>query len=99
MLTQHLVDILPEFHVAMDISLRLAMQAVQHFSHPYIHVAAYNLTKTLEQGIAPASFDIISALHMLHATADLLQMMDSISDLLVPGGYMLTVDFDSEALV
>jgi hypothetical protein len=99
MLTQHLVDVLPEFHVATDISLRLAMQAVQHFSHPYIHAAAYDLTKTLEHGITLASFDVISTLHVLHATANLLQMMYSISDLLVPGGYMLTVDFDGEALV
>ncbi|KAF8508000.1 hypothetical protein JB92DRAFT_3121331 [Gautieria morchelliformis] len=104
MLTQHLVNVLPEFpdliveYVATDISLGLAMQAAQRFSHPYMRAAAYDLTKTLEtQGIAPGSFDVVSALHVLHATADLSQTMNSISDLLVPGGYVLTVDFDGEA--
>jgi SAM-dependent methyltransferase len=104
MLTHHLVDVLPEFpdlvveYVATDISLGLAMQAAQRFSHPYMRAAAYDLTKTLEtQGIAPGSFDVVSALHVLHATADLSQTMNSISDLLVPGGYVLTVDFDGEA--
>lgn len=104
MLTQHLVDVLPEFpdliveYVATDISLGLAMQAAQRFSHPYMRAAAYDLTKTLEeQGISPGSFDVVTALHVLHATTDLAQTMNSISDLLVPGGYVLTVDFDGEA--
>lgn len=104
MLTQHLVNVLPEFpdliveYVATDISLGLAMQAAQRFSHPYMRAAAYDLTKTLEeQGITPASFDVVTALHVLHATTDLSQTMNSISDLLVPGGYVLTVDFDGEA--
>lgn len=104
MLTQHLVDVLPDFpnlvveYVATDISLGLAMQAAQRFSHPYMRAAAYDLTKTLEeQGISPSSFDVVTALHVLHATTDLSQTMNSISELLVPGGYVLTVDFDGEA--
>ena len=104
MLTQHLVDVLPEFpsvvveHVATDISLGLAMQAVQRFSHPYMRAAAYDLTHTLEeQGIAPASFDVVSVLHVLHAMADLSKTMKSISELLMPGRYVITVNFDGEA--
>ena len=83
-LTQHLVDVLPEFPgivmegVATDILLGLAMQAAQRFSHPYMHAAAYDLMHTLEeQGIVLASFDVMSALHVLHATADLLKTMKS----------------------
>ncbi|GJJ10518.1 Type I Iterative PKS [Clathrus columnatus] len=104
MLTRHLVEVLEEFsdlvveYVATDISLGLAMQAVQRFSHPYMRAAAYDLTKPLqEQGISPASFDIVTALHVLHATSNLTTTMTSISNLLVPGGYVLTVDFDGEA--
>ena len=84
MLTQHLVDVLPEFpsvvveYVATDILLGLAMQAVQHFSHPYIRTVAYDLMHTLEeQGIVLASFNVMSALHVLHTTADLLKTMKS----------------------
>ena len=71
MLMQHLVDVLPEFPsivvegVVTDILLSLAMQAAQCFSHPYMRAAAYDLTHTLEeQGIAPASFDVVSVLHV-----------------------------------
>lgn len=104
MLTRHLIDVLTEFpdlvveYVATDISLGLAMQAVQRFSYPYMRAAAYDLTKPLqEQDISPASFDIVTALHVLHATTDLQKTMSSISSLLVPGGFVLTVDFDGEA--
>ena len=73
------------------------MQAVQRFSHPYMRMAAYDLMHTLEeQGITPASFDVVSTLHILHTMADLSNMMKSISELLVPGGYVITVDFDGE---
>ena len=82
MLMQHLVDMLPKFpgvimeYVATDISLGLMMQAVQCFSHLYMCAAAYDLTHTLEeQGIVLASFDIMSALHVLHATVDLSKTM------------------------
>ncbi|KIJ38997.1 hypothetical protein M422DRAFT_258149, partial [Sphaerobolus stellatus SS14] len=104
MLTTHLVDVLPEFpeliveYVATDISLGLAMQCAQRFSHPYMRGVAYDLTKGLEeQGIHVASFDIVTALHVLHATADMVQTMDALAELLVPGGYVLTVDFDGTA--
>lgn len=104
MLTRYLVDVLLEFpdivveYVASDISLGLAMQAVQRFPYPYMRAAAFDLTKSpQEQDISPASFDIVTALHVLHATTDLDATMSSISNLLVPGGYVLTVDFDGEA--
>lgn len=104
MLTQFLVDVLPEFpdlvveYVASDISLGLAMQAANRFSHPYMRAVGYDLTKSLkEQGIDAASFDIVTALHVLHATTDLSLTMDAISELLVPGGYVLTVEFDGTA--
>lgn len=104
MLTQHLLEVIPDFpdltveYFASDISLGLALQAAQRFSHPYMRAVAYDLTKSAnEQGISPASFDIVTALHVLHATSDLTQTMDSVSELLVPGGYTLVVDFDGEA--
>ena len=84
MLMQHLVDVLPAFPsivmegVVTDILLGLAMQAAQHFSHLYMRTAAYDLTHTLEeQGIVPVSFDVMSALHVLHATVDLSKTMKS----------------------
>ena len=84
MLTQHPVDVLPDFPsivmegIVTDILLGLAMQAAQCFSHPYMPAAAYDLTHTLkEQGIMLASFDVMSALHVLHTTADLSKTMKS----------------------
>ena len=78
------MDVLPKFPgvvvecIATDILLGLTMQAVQRFSHPYMHAVAYDLTHTLEeQGIVPASFNVMSALHVLHATADLSKTMKS----------------------
>ncbi|KAF8498389.1 hypothetical protein JB92DRAFT_3125303 [Gautieria morchelliformis] len=56
MLTQDLVDILPEFpspvteYVTTDISLGLAMQAAQCFSHPYMHAATYDFKDTQGAG-------------------------------------------------
>ena len=38
-------------------------------------------------------FDVVSTLHVLHATADLSKTMKSISELLVQGGYVIMVDF------
>ena len=78
------MDMLPEFPgivvegIATDILLGLAMQAAQHFSHLYMCMVAYDLMHTLEeQGIVPASFDVMSVLHILHAMADLLKTMKS----------------------
>lgn len=59
---------------------------------------AYDLTKGLEeQGICAGSFDVVTALHVLHATEDLEKTMDAVGELLVPGGFVLTVDFDGTA--
>ena len=55
MLMQHLLDVLPEFPgvvmecIATDVLLSLAMQAMQHFSHLYMRMVAYDVMHTLEE--------------------------------------------------
>ncbi|KAF8489766.1 lysophospholipase catalytic domain-containing protein [Gautieria morchelliformis] len=59
---------------------------------------SHTISKTLEeQGISLGPLHVIAALQVLHATTTLAHRMSSISDLLVPGGYVLTVDFDGNA--
>ncbi|KAF8472428.1 hypothetical protein JB92DRAFT_2838333 [Gautieria morchelliformis] len=85
MLTQDLVDILPEF----------PSPVTEPHSTSRIHTCAppHTISKTLEeQGISLGPFHVVAALQVLHATTTLAHRMSSISDLLVPGGYVLTVN-------
>ena len=44
------------------------------------------------QGLASSGFDIIVAANVLHATADLVQVMKHVRSLLAPGGVLLMIE-------
>ncbi|GJJ15309.1 Type I Iterative PKS [Clathrus columnatus] len=104
MLTEHLINVLPDFpdlvleYFASDISFDLAYRIAGGFQYPYMRAIAYDLNEPFgEQELLPTSFDIITAFSVLHATRNLSQTMNSIRDLLVPGGYTLVIELDGVA--
>ncbi|KAJ7659066.1 hypothetical protein DFH06DRAFT_990014, partial [Mycena polygramma] len=60
-----------------------------------ISYAAYDISKNAgAQGIHAESYDIIVALHVLHAAPDVNACLASLQKLLVPGGCLFTVELD-----
>jgi aspyridone synthetase (hybrid polyketide synthase/nonribosomal peptide synthetase) len=52
----------------------------------------------LEQGFSPASYDIIIAANVLHATSRLSQTLHHVRDLLRPGGFLIAVEVTGSML-
>ncbi|HEX4954982.1 MAG TPA: beta-ketoacyl synthase N-terminal-like domain-containing protein [Thermoanaerobaculia bacterium] len=57
---------------------------------PFVSFAVFDVEAEPEpQGLAPASFDLIVAANVLHATRDLAQTLARVAGLLAPGGVLL----------
>ncbi|KAF8469343.1 hypothetical protein JB92DRAFT_2838485 [Gautieria morchelliformis] len=87
---QDLLDILPKF--LSPVTELHSASRIRTCAPPH------TISKTLEeQGIFLGPFHVMAVLQVLHGTTTLAHRMSSILDLLVPGGYVLTVDFDGNA--
>ncbi|KAK6966524.1 polyketide synthase [Favolaschia claudopus] len=90
---QH-ADLLIEYTVT-DISYALSSTLARNLAYPSAIPKAYDISKDPEaQGIQLGSFDIIVALHVLHAAPSVRACLASLHELLVPGGCILTVELD-----
>lgn len=60
---------------------------------PNLRTVAFNIDSTLEQnGLPPFTYDIIIELHTLSFAADLQRSLESLSELLNPGGFLLALE-------
>ncbi|CAK5282480.1 unnamed protein product [Mycena citricolor] len=87
-------DVLVEYTVT-DASVALASDLAQSIAYDKMVPRAYDLRRDpSSQGFAPQSFDIILALHVLHAVPDTKSCLASLKTLLIPGGYLFVVELD-----
>ncbi|KAF8128037.1 hypothetical protein K438DRAFT_2141448, partial [Mycena galopus ATCC 62051] len=87
-------DLLIEYTVT-DISYTLASTLAWNLEYESIIPKAYDISKDPDaQGINLESYDMIVALHVLHAASNVKACLVSLRDLLVPGGCLLTVELD-----
>jgi SAM-dependent methyltransferase len=103
-LTKNLTEVLGRHdnligqYVVSDISIALANTAARSCAYPHVSACAYNISKPPEeQGLHAQSFDIITAFYVVHAAPDLAVALESLRQLLVPGGCLLVCELDASA--
>ncbi|HEV3220791.1 MAG TPA: SDR family NAD(P)-dependent oxidoreductase [Candidatus Acidoferrales bacterium] len=77
-----------------DVTSLLVSRAEERFrDYPFVKYGTLDITAdSLEQGIAPHSFDLILASDVLHATPDLRQTLAKVKQLLAPGGLLVMLE-------
>ncbi|KAJ7690500.1 acyl transferase domain-containing protein [Mycena rosella] len=92
-LKQH-PDLLAEYTVT-DASYALAAELSRTIPYHKITPKLYNLTEPPDiQGLLSESYDVIVALHVLHAVPHIQTCLLSLQSLLVPGGSLLVIEID-----
>ncbi|KAI3601476.1 polyketide synthase [Moniliophthora roreri] len=85
-------------YVCTDISISLAQEATAKCPWMTIVPVAFDLNKPLDQqSIDPASFDIIVAFDVLHATPSIGDTLGTLRELLLPGGYLAIIELDGNS--
>ncbi|KDQ58084.1 hypothetical protein JAAARDRAFT_57854 [Jaapia argillacea MUCL 33604] len=85
-------------YVCTDISISLAQEASAHTPWMTVTPMALDLTVPLaDQNLDPASFDIVTAFDVIHATPSITDTLTTLRHLLVPGGYLAVVELDGSA--
>ncbi|CAK5267713.1 unnamed protein product [Mycena citricolor] len=104
LLTRFVVEALKQFphllceYTVSDASFGLASELAQKLDHPNLVPRAYDLTlPPTSQGLTTESFDIVLALHVLHAVPHTKTCLSALETLLIPGGYLLAVEIDGRA--
>ncbi|KAJ7440955.1 hypothetical protein FB451DRAFT_1442691, partial [Mycena latifolia] len=73
----------------------LAAELARNITYNRVTPKLYDLTKDPGgQGLLPESYDMIVALHVLHAVPDTRACLLSLQGLLVPGGSLLVIELD-----
>ncbi|KAJ7779717.1 hypothetical protein B0H16DRAFT_1299877, partial [Mycena metata] len=86
----------PEFrgcerHAEKALAAELSRSTSYHKMTPKL----YDLTKPpADQGLRSESYDMVVALHVLHAVPDIEACLSSLQSLLVPGGSLLVIEID-----
>ncbi|EPQ51987.1 polyketide synthase [Gloeophyllum trabeum ATCC 11539] len=84
-------------YVCSDISIALAQEAAAHCPWLTVTPMALDLNLPLgEQGVDLASFDIVTAFDVIHATPSIQRSIESLRSLLVPGGYLAVIELDGK---
>ncbi|KAF9261006.1 polyketide synthase [Marasmius fiardii PR-910] len=85
-------------YVCSDISISLAQEATAKSPWNTIVPVAFDLNKPLEeQNVDPASFDIIVAFDVLHATPSITGTLEVLRELLLPGGHLAIIELDGNS--
>ncbi len=98
-LTAHILPRLPADrtrYVFTDASNAFFSKAEQaFFDYRFMEFAPLDIERSgTEQGFAPASFDIVIASNVLHATRDLGETMDHVRELLAPRGMFVGIEIN-----
>ncbi|KAJ7782237.1 hypothetical protein DFH07DRAFT_789912 [Mycena maculata] len=89
--------LLAEYTVT-DASYALAAGIARNIQYHKVTPKAYDLTKGPNQpGLLAESYDMIVALHALHAVPDIRSGLSSLHSLLVPGGSLFVIEIDGTA--
>ncbi|KAF7371222.1 Polyketide synthase [Mycena sanguinolenta] len=101
LLTRYLVEVLqrkPHLlaeYTVTDTSYALVTELACTLPYHKITPNIYNLAKDpSRQGLRLESYDVVVALHVLHAVPDIQFCLSSLQSLLVPGGTLLVIEFD-----
>ncbi|KAL0572907.1 hypothetical protein V5O48_009054 [Marasmius crinis-equi] len=85
-------------YICSDISISLAQEATAKSPWTTIAPVAFDLNKSPEQqNIDPASFDIVVAFDVLHATPSIGDTLSALRDLLLPGGHLVVIELDGQS--
>ncbi|WPB73360.1 beta-ketoacyl synthase N-terminal-like domain-containing protein [Archangium violaceum] len=81
-------------YVFSDVGTAFLTHARQrHADRPFVEVRRFDVEQPpRDQGFAPASFDLILAANVIHATADLRATLGHVLELLAPGGMLLMLE-------
>jgi acyl transferase domain-containing protein/acyl carrier protein/phospholipid N-methyltransferase len=95
--TAHVVPRLPVDRIEYtftDIGPLFVAKARERFgTHPFMRFQVLDLEREpQEQGLEPASFDIVIASNVVHATADLRRTLARVRQLLAPGGVLAMLE-------
>ncbi|KAJ7686126.1 hypothetical protein B0H17DRAFT_1332956 [Mycena rosella] len=99
--TYHLIDelkrnpdLLAEYTVT-DISYALVAELARNIAYGSVIPKAYDISKDSDaQGIQSESYDVVIALHVLHAAPSVKACLLSLQKLLTPGGSLFIVELD-----
>ncbi|MGW7449998.1 SDR family NAD(P)-dependent oxidoreductase [Streptomyces sp. NPDC054787] len=82
-----------------DVSAAFFPAAQDRFAgHDFVHYRCLDLdADPLAQGFTPASYDLVIAANVLHATRDLRRTLHRVADLLADGGQLLAVESHNPA--
>ncbi|KAJ7708733.1 hypothetical protein B0H17DRAFT_1030700 [Mycena rosella] len=101
LLTNYLIDVLKQTpdllaeYTVTDASYALAAELARNIAYNKVTPKIYDLTKPpSSQGLFPESYDVVVALHVLHAVPDVHSCLSSLQSLLVPGGSLFVVELD-----
>ncbi|KAK7042708.1 polyketide synthase [Favolaschia claudopus] len=87
-------DLLFEYTVT-DASYALVTNLTRKLKCDFMIPRAYDIGKEPHgQGISVGTYDLVVALHVLHASPDLASSLSSLHNILVPGGCLLAVEHD-----
>ena len=80
----------PELMIT-DVSRAFVTRAQEQFAqHPWVSCAVFDVERAPgDQGLAPATFDVVYATNVIHATADVALALSNAAALLRPGGLLL----------
>ena len=85
-------------YVVSDASITLAKTAARSCTYPHVSACAYDISKLPEdQGLLAQNFDVVIAFHFVHTVAHLAPALESLRQLLVPGGCLLICELDGSA--
>jgi fatty acid synthase, animal type len=85
-------------YVSTDLSISLAREATTKSPWPTMTHMTFNLNVPIEhQNLDAASFDIIVAFDVLHATSSIHDSLATLNDLLLPGGHLAIIELDGSS--
>ncbi|MBP2472794.1 pyochelin synthetase [Crossiella equi] len=99
-------DVIPEL-AAFDVRYRftdlsqffLNEARVRYAGHPWVEYGRFDLNEGLrEQGETPNSVDVVLCANVLHNATDLPAVLDRLTGLLAPGGYLVFLEATGENL-
>ncbi|KAH9940662.1 polyketide synthase [Amylocystis lapponica] len=86
--------------VSTDISISLAQESCAKSPWPTMTPKSFDLRIPIaQQGLDAGSFDIVVAFDVLHAIPSIRDTLDTLRELLSPGGYLAIIDIDGSGFV
>ena len=86
-------------YVTSDVATYLAQQSAARSPWPTVTSSGFDLNSPIDgQGLDPASFDVVIAFDVLHATPNIQRTLGTLRDMLLPGGHLAIIELDGRCL-